>query len=118
MLITAIIGFLCNITNFVALNWACKPPESDEIEDEEEEGVSTALRQSSINDNWTIDNKSQIILRGPNKNVMSLSQTLTSIYKPRQAHRCIREKSTQRSHHKSDKVESDHSSDEESCHGS
>jgi len=52
MLITACIGFLCNVTNFVALNWACKAPE-DEDEEEEFHGGSTI-----INDDWTIDNKS------------------------------------------------------------
>jgi cation diffusion facilitator family transporter len=30
MLITACIGFLCNVTNFIALNYACKAPEDDE----------------------------------------------------------------------------------------
>jgi putative flippase GtrA len=82
MLITAIIGFLCNVTNFVALNWACKAPEDDE-EDDETDAENSALRQSSINDNWTIDNKSQIILKGKKRNVLSLSQSLMGIYQPR-----------------------------------
>jgi len=74
MLITAIVGFLCNVTNFVALNWACKPPEMEDIAEEDEEvSGNMDLRQSSINDNWTIDNKSQIIMKGPSRNVMSLS---------------------------------------------
>lgn len=86
MLITACIGFACNVTNFVALNWACKAPDDDEeIED--------LQRSESINDNWTLANKSAY--KGLTK--MALSQQISSIYQPRQAHKCIHCDSTKKS---------------------
>jgi Co/Zn/Cd efflux system component len=55
MLITSIIGFLCNITNFVALNCACG---HTELEDEEDDNNDKSSFHQS--DFWTIDNKTHI----------------------------------------------------------
>jgi zinc transporter 2 len=52
MLITAIIGLICNIVNFCALNCACG---SDAAENEITEHVS-----ESEHDDWTIENKSKV----------------------------------------------------------
>jgi Co/Zn/Cd efflux system component len=66
MLITACIGFLCNITNFCALNASCGSSDDDENE------------KSELN----ISQKSNI--------GRSLAESLMSVYQPSQAHKCIR----------------------------
>ena len=66
MLITACIGFLCNITNFCALNASCGSSEDDE-EEENELGVS---QRSNLG--------------------RSLANSLMAVYQPHQAHKCIR----------------------------
>jgi cation diffusion facilitator family transporter len=67
MLITACIGFACNITNFCALNANCGKPE-----EEEEQGE----------------------LYKSNMSYKSLSNSLMAIYQPSQAHKCIRNEKT------------------------
>jgi len=51
MLITSIIGLLCNITNFCALNCAC----GTEVEQPDDEPF-----QESEQDDWTIDEKNEL----------------------------------------------------------
>jgi hypothetical protein len=79
MLATSIIGLLCNIVNFCALNCACG---SDPAEIEETEHVS-----ESEHDDWTIDRKSN--LPHAKKTHLALTQVLLGVYVPRQAHMCI-----------------------------
>ena len=67
MLITACIGFACNITNFCALNANCgKADDEDEEEDQ--------LYKSNIS----------------TRSYKSLSSNLMAVYQPSQAHKCIR----------------------------
>jgi len=82
MLITAILGFLCNVTNFVALNSSCCANE------EEDEDLATS-KATFINedDNLTLENKSQLAKISKTKTY--LSESLHAVYRPRQAHKCI-----------------------------
>lgn len=61
MLITAILGFMCNVTNFVALNSACCAGE-----EEEDDEVDAASKGTMINDEdlLTLENKSQFAKMG------------------------------------------------------
>jgi len=56
MLFTSVLGLLCNITNFIALNFKCGDT-VEEIEDEVSLGGSI-----EYNEDWTIDNKSNLRL--------------------------------------------------------
>lgn len=77
MLITSIIGLMCNIINFCALNCACGT-------DIEEEDANEQIE--SDHDDWTIDMKDEL----PHKKThLELTQILLGVYKPRQAHLCI-----------------------------
>jgi cation diffusion facilitator family transporter len=82
MLITACIGFACNLTNFCALNASC-----GKAEEEEEEGGDIY--------------KSNLTARS----YKSLSRSLMAVYQPHQAHKCIRNEKTMDSQ---DEIESCH----------
>ena len=86
MLITAIIGFICNVVNFVALNCGCgETPGDDEEESDLEDleyGQSNNL-DSTINDSLEKSGRSI-------KSKYSLADSLSAVYKPRQFHNCIR----------------------------
>ena len=70
MIITACIGFGCNIINFVALNMSCgSVPEEDDTDSVEHSRYSDNLHHS-------------------------VSEQLMSVYLPHQAHKCIRAQST------------------------
>ena len=110
MLITAVIGFLCNVTNFVALNCACG--QVTEEDDEEEEVEHPKQGSTVVNDSWTVANKSQVgHYRSLRRQTTQMSQYMTGVYKPRQAHNCVsvsKAQSTSRS-----KVEIDYSDEDE-----
>jgi zinc transporter 2 len=80
MLVTSIIGLLCNITNFCALNCACG---SDSVEEDVEE----VEKSESEKDDWTIEQKSA--MPHLKKNNLALTEVLLGVYVPRQAHMCI-----------------------------
>lgn len=73
MLITAIIGLLCNIVNFCALNCACGTEAADEN--------PTEHVSESEHDDWTIDKKSH--LPHVKKPHLALTQVLLGVYVPR-----------------------------------
>ena len=76
MLITSCVGFLCNITNFIALNTSCCGSTDEDSDEEDPDGLGLSTT--------------------------SLTQQLRSIYQPRQAHKCIHQEST---HHSIDEEE-------------
>lgn len=78
MLITAIIGLICNIINFTALNISF----GAEIE---EDPVNSEIE--SDHDDWTVANNSE--LPHKKKTHLALTQILLGVYVPRQAHMCI-----------------------------
>ena len=84
MLVTAIIGFLCNVTNLVALNCSCGSEDNDENEDILEQSV---FHQDDPA-NMTIMDKETILsnLKVPSA---PLSVSLTGIYKVRHGHKSI-----------------------------
>lgn len=73
MLITACIGFACNVINFCALNADCGASGDDE-ESDDELGVSKSLSASQM--------------------TKSLSESLMAVYKPSQAHKRERKNAT------------------------
>jgi len=74
MLVTAIIGFACNVTNLVALNCACGAEEED---DEDEELVDDEMGEDL---NLTISNRNEIYKKKP---AAPLSESLSGVYKIR-----------------------------------
>ena len=87
MLVTAIIGFACNVTNLVALNCACGAEEED---DEDEELVDDEMGEDL---NLTISNRNEIYKKKP---AAPLSESLSGVYKIRQAHKGL---NSSRAHH-------------------
>lgn len=73
MLVTSIIGLVCNIVNFCALNCACG---GDAEEEEKTEHVS-----ETEHDDWTIEKKSH--LPHVKKPHLALTEVLLGVYVPR-----------------------------------
>ena len=103
MLVTSIVGLICNIVNFCALNCACG---SDPAEIAETEHVS-----ESEHDDWTVEGKSTMHQKKPH---LALTQVLLGVYVPRQAHMCIMKQSqskVSRVEHELDKIDNDNEED-------
>lgn len=89
MLITACIGFLCNLTNFCALNADCGSKESDSLS---EDGDGLYKSNATV------------------KSYRSLSANLMAVYQPSQVHKCIHNDNTMDSRE-------EYPDDEECCDG-